>query len=83
VAFTVDSAGHPGNSGCAVFSSDGVVRGILVGGFSPVLCCVMPCDLFMDDLGLIEDMFGMDRHKHEEVVEYGQYYNDINDNEYY
>ena len=57
VAFTVDSAGHPGNSGCPVFTTDGVVRGILVGGFSPVLISVMPSDLFMEDLLTIAVMF--------------------------
>jgi S1-C subfamily serine protease len=67
VAFTVDSAGHPGNSGGPVFSMDGVVRGILVGGFSPVLISVMPCDLFLDDLEPIRLMFLMDRYEREEV----------------
>ena len=65
VAFTVDSAGHPGNSGGPVFSMDGKVRGILVGGFSPVLISVMPCDLFMDDLELIVSMFRLDMYQKE------------------
>jgi S1-C subfamily serine protease len=65
VAFTVDSAGHPGNSGCPVFTADGVVRGILVGGFSPVLISVMPCDLFIEDLPMIAGMFALDRYEHE------------------
>lgn len=68
VAFTVDSAGHPGNSGCPVFTTDGVVRGILVGGFSPVLISVMPCDLFLEDLGMIQLMFVLDRYEHEVAV---------------
>ena len=67
VAFTVDSAGHPGNSGCAVFTTDGVVRGILVGGFSPVLISVMPCDLFLADLPMIAGMFAIDRYEREEA----------------
>ena len=70
VAFTVDSAGHPGNSGCPVFTTDGIVRGILVGGFSPVLISVMPCDLFLGDLESIRLMFTQDRYEHEETVEY-------------
>jgi S1-C subfamily serine protease len=70
VAFTVDSAGHPGNSGCPVFTRDGVVRGILVGGFSPVLISVMPCDLFLGDLESIRLMFAQDRYQHEEAPEY-------------
>jgi len=84
VAFTVDSAGHPGNSGCPVFTSDGVVRGILVGGFSPVLISVMPCDLFIEDLPVIALMFATDRYGHEEaVVGSDPYYNYKTDNEYY
>lgn len=65
VAFTVDSAGHPGNSGCPVFSMDGKVRGILVGGFSPVMISVMPCDLFIEDINNIELMFNQDSYKKE------------------
>ena len=65
VAFTVDSAGHPGNSGGPVFSMDGKVRGILVGGFSPVLISVMPCDLFIEDIELIVDMFRQDKYRKE------------------
>lgn len=65
VAFTVDSAGHPGNSGGPVFTMDGVVRGILVGGRSPVLISVMPCDLFLSDLDSIKLMFQLDRYERE------------------
>ena len=84
VAFTVDSAGHPGNSGCPVFSTDGVVRGILVGGFSPVLISVMPCDLFIEDLPVVALMFAQDRYEWEEAtVIYDPYYNHEADNEYY
>ena len=69
VAFTVDSAGHPGNSGGPVFSMDGKVRGILVGGFSPVLISVMPCDLFKNDLELITNMFRQDNYQKEVKVD--------------
>jgi S1-C subfamily serine protease len=68
VAFTVDAAGHPGNSGCPVFTMDGKVRGILVGGFSPVLINVMPCDLFLPDLEQIKMMFALDKYEREEKV---------------
>ena len=68
VAFMTDAAGHSGNSGCPVFSSDGVVRGILVGGFSPVLIIAMPTDLFMNDLEIIEMMFAQDRYEFEEEL---------------
>lgn len=74
VAFTTDSAGHPGNSGCPLFTMDGKVRGILVGGPSPVLICVMPCDLFLSDLELIKSMFGQDRYQREVVMPVDYYY---------
>lgn len=84
VAFTVDSAGHPGNSGCPVFTIDGVVRGILVGGFSPVLISVMPCDLFIPDLEAIRLMFRLDRYEREEATDYSEdWYVDPVDPEYY
>ena len=73
VAFTTTSPGAPGNSGGPVFTLDGVVRGILVGGFSPVLISVMPCDLFLADLDPIRLMFTTDRYRREEVVEYDKY----------
>lgn len=84
VAFTVDSAGHPGNSGCPVFTMDGTVRGILVGGFSPVLISVMPCDLFLADLDSIQLIFAQDRYEREETPAYSSdWYNYEEDNEYY
>lgn len=83
VAFTVDSAGHPGNSGCPVFTTDGVVRGILVGGFSPVLISVMPCDLFLEDLPVIALMFATDRYEREEASDMDDWYNHREGNEYY
>ncbi len=63
IAFLSDSAAHPGNSGGPVFSMDGVVRGLLVGGASPVLNCSMPSDLFLDDIENIKLMFAFDKYK--------------------
>ena len=85
VSFTSDSAAHPGNSGGAVFTMDGVVRGVLVGGYSPVLNCSMPCDLFLPDIEQIKLMFIMDKYQFEKVPEYSpdDYYNHAEDNEYY
>ena len=85
ISFTSDSAAHPGNSGGAVFTMDGIVRGVLVGGYSPVLNCSMPCDLFMPDIEQIKLMFIIDKYQFEEKPEYSQndYYNHKDDNEYY
>ena len=69
VAFQTDSPGHPGNSGCPVFTSDGVVRGILVGGFSPSLIICMPVDLFIDDIDEINRMFIQGKYYCEEITD--------------
>lgn len=68
IAFTSDSAAHPGNSGGPVFTMDGVVRGLLVGGYSPVLNCSMPCDLFIDDIEDIKMMFTFNKYKMEKDI---------------
>lgn len=72
IAFTTDSAGHPGNSGCPVFTMDGVVRGILVGGHSPVLVYCIPVDLVLEDIDLIEMMFLQNKYEFEELTEDSQ-----------
>ena len=79
VAFTSDAGAHPGNSGGPVFSMDGIVRGLLVGGFSPVLNCSMPSDLFLADIESIKMMFTFNKYKVEEESNnwnsYNQEYN--------
>lgn len=75
VAFTSDSGAHPGNSGGPVFSMDGTVIGLLVGGFSPVLNCSMPSDLFLSDIDAIKAMFTFNKYKIEQPkVEYSGRY---------
>lgn len=66
IGWTTTVAGHPGNSGCPVFTLDGRVRGVLVGGFSPVLVIAMPADLFLDHLDEITTMFEMDKFRKEQ-----------------
>ena len=74
VAFTSDAGAHPGNSGGPVFTLDGVCRGLLVGGFSPVLNCSMPSDLFINDIENIKLMFAFNKYKVEaEEAHYGTY----------
>lgn len=67
VAFATDSSIHPGNSGGPVFSMDGVVRGLLVGMYSPTLNCSMPCDLFLDDIEIIKLMFTANKYEMEKA----------------
>ena len=73
VAFTSDSGAHPGNSGGPVFTMDGVVRGLLVGGYSPVLNCSMPSDLFFNDIENISLMFVFNKYRMEEVKTYQEW----------
>jgi len=70
VAFTSDAGAHPGNSGGPVFTMDGIVRGLLVGGFSPVLNCNMPSDLFLNDVENIKLMFAFNKYRMEEAKTY-------------
>lgn len=83
IAFTSDSGAHPGNSGGPVFSMDGIVRGLLVGGYSPVLNCSMPSDLFMYDIKNIELMFTFDRYKVEKKDVYPKHGYTRNPDYYY
>jgi len=75
ITWVTTAVGHPGNSGCPIFTLDGKVRGILVGGFSPVLICAMPMDLFSEDLPEIERMFLSGKYQVEKEVNnaYGVY----------
>lgn len=68
ITFQTDAAGHPGNSGCPIYTMDGVLRGILVGGFSPVLIYGVPANLIMDDIKNIDLMFTMNKYEIEEVI---------------
>lgn len=75
ITFQTDAAGHPGNSGCPVFTMDGKVRGILVAGFSPVLIHVVPVDTVIRDLAQIKILFTMDDYYLEEAPQnYMEYY---------
>jgi hypothetical protein len=72
VAFQTDTPGFPGNSGCPVFTLDGKVVGVLVGGFDSSLIIVMPVDLF-PSLEKVELMFLMDEFYREETPEITAY----------
>ena len=63
VTFQTDANGEPGNSGCPVFTMDGVVRGILVGGFSNCIIYCIPVDVIRSDIGVIQRMFKEDNYR--------------------
>lgn len=67
--FQTDVAGHPGNSGCPVYTLDGKVRGILVGGFSNALIYCIPAELVSNDCQVIQLMFLMDEYYIEQQKE--------------
>lgn len=85
--FQMDAAGHPGNSGCPIYTLDGKVRGILVGGLSNALIYCIPAELVANDCQMIQLMFHMDEYRREikpEFVAYDDpYYNEEEQNEYY
>ncbi|MGD2065656.1 MAG: trypsin-like peptidase domain-containing protein [Candidatus Bathyarchaeota archaeon] len=73
--FQTDTAGHPGNSGCPVYSLDGKVRGILVGGQSNAIIYCVPACLIANDCQVIQLMFLMDEYKKEtEIIDEVYYY---------
>lgn len=66
VTFQTDTNGESGNSGCPVFSLDGIVRGILVGGFSNGVVYCVPSDVFMRDLERVKLLYSLDSYQFEE-----------------
>jgi len=75
-----DSASYGGNSGSPVFSMDGTVRGILVGGYGEyesISYCI-PSDLFLGDIENIKMMFAFDKYKVESESAVVEMYNASN-----
>lgn len=68
VAFQTDAPGHPGNSGCPVFTADGKVVGMLVGLFSNNLVIAMPVNLFKEKIDMIRLMFDQDQYQREKEL---------------
>lgn len=68
--FQTDTPGHPGNSGCPVYTMDGKVRGILVGGMSNAVIYCVPAELVTNDCQVIQLMFLMDQYLKEVRPEY-------------
>jgi len=58
--FQTDCPAYPGNSGCPLFTLDGVVRGIIVGGFDDNLVYCVPVDLIVGQISTVQLMFQMD-----------------------
>lgn len=84
--FQTDAAGHPGNSGCPVYTLDGKVRGVLVSGFSNAIIYCIPATLVVNDCQVIQLMFLMDEYQKEIAPTYNYnepYYNYKENSEYY
>lgn len=68
VLFMSDVATWGGNSGSPVFTLDGAVRGILVGGYGPeenTSYCI-PVDVVITDIDVVQRMFEEDAYRFEE-----------------
>lgn len=65
-----DTPAHPGNSGCPVYTLDGKVRGILVGGMSNTIIYCIPAELVANDCQVIQLMFLMAEYRHEIAPEF-------------
>jgi len=63
ILFSNTAEGGFGNSGCPLFTLDGVVRGIWVGSIQPNVHYCIPVDVFLADLEEIERMFIADKYK--------------------
>lgn len=67
ILFQTDAEGMGGNSGCPVFTMDGIVRGVWVGSMPPAVHYCIPVDVFLADIGMIQLIFGTDNYKFEKV----------------
>ena len=71
IAWQTDTATYGGNSGCPLFSIDGRVRGVLVGGirnFESISYCI-PSDLIIGELKLVKMLFAFDRYYIEDTTQ--------------
>ena len=84
--FMADAATWGGSSGCPVFTLDGIVRGVLVGGHGReenTSYCV-PIDVILPIFSKVPLMFLMDRYEREEATGYSdERYNYRDGNENY
>ena len=66
ILLQTDAEGMGGNSGCPVFTMDGIVRGIWVGSIPPAVHYCIPVDVFLNDIENIKLLFAFEKYKIEE-----------------
>ena len=83
IAFQTTAPTEGGSSGCPIFSMDGTVRGILVGGWTSTCNIAMPVDIVLEEIELVRQKFIMGKYYIEEEESEDPYYNYHEDTEYY
>lgn len=67
VLLQTDAEGMGGNSGCPVFTMDGIVRGIWVGSIPPAVHYCIPVDVFITDIEGIKLLFIYEKYRTEKA----------------
>ena len=65
--FSHTAEGGAGNSGCPLFTLDGKIRGIWIGSMGTSVHYCIPVDVFMDEIKIVDLLFGFDRYKYEKA----------------
>ena len=69
VLFQTDAAANPGNSGCPIYSMQGKIVGIVVGGFNPSVVYFIPIECAEDLFESVQLIFALEKIEYIEATE--------------